>query len=181
VTDRLVIIADDLTGAADAAAAYGPFAEVAVVLRPVRGPALHGGARGRHGQPSPVRRLSRVPGLGELPLVTKAGAFGEPATLDRARRVLHDRATERTTIHYVAQERRCTMARHIVAITMGDAAGVGPEVIVKALAENELFQACRRLVIGDAARLRNDRHHRRPARGACGKRARERRLLGRRD
>jgi D-threonate/D-erythronate kinase len=32
VTDRLVIVADDLTGAADSAAAYGPFTEVAVAL-----------------------------------------------------------------------------------------------------------------------------------------------------
>jgi D-threonate/D-erythronate kinase len=31
---------------------------------------------------------SLVPALGELPLVTKAGAFGDPATLDRARRRL---------------------------------------------------------------------------------------------
>jgi 4-hydroxythreonine-4-phosphate dehydrogenase len=46
------------------------------------------------------------------------------------------------------------MARPIVAITMGDAAGVGPEVVVKALAEDELYRACRPLVVGDASRLR---------------------------
>ncbi|MDT7723751.1 MAG: 4-phospho-D-threonate 3-dehydrogenase / 4-phospho-D-erythronate 3-dehydrogenase [Actinomycetota bacterium] len=46
------------------------------------------------------------------------------------------------------------MARPVIAITMGDAAGVGPEVVVKALAQDELYQACRPLVIGDAARLR---------------------------
>ena len=33
---------------------------------------------------------SAVPALGDLPLITKAGGFGEPATLDRARRGLHD-------------------------------------------------------------------------------------------
>ncbi|MDQ0380298.1 4-hydroxythreonine-4-phosphate dehydrogenase PdxA [Amycolatopsis thermophila] len=46
------------------------------------------------------------------------------------------------------------MARPIVAITMGDAAGVGPEVVVKALAEEQLYASCRPLVVGDAARLR---------------------------
>ncbi|MDQ0380297.1 four-carbon acid sugar kinase family protein [Amycolatopsis thermophila] len=38
-------------------------------------------------EPGVVR--ARVPGLGGLPLITKAGAFGEPGTLDRARRTLH--------------------------------------------------------------------------------------------
>ena len=44
--------------------------------------------------------------------------------------------------------------RPIIAMTMGDAAGVGPEVIVKSLAHAELYAQCRPLVIGDAARLR---------------------------
>jgi 4-hydroxythreonine-4-phosphate dehydrogenase len=37
---------------------------------------------------------------------------------------------------------------------MGDAAGVGPEVIMKALAHTEVFDSCRPIVIGDANRLR---------------------------
>jgi 4-hydroxythreonine-4-phosphate dehydrogenase len=41
-----------------------------------------------------------------------------------------------------------------VAITMGDAAGVGPEVIVKSLAHQEVFDYCRPFVVGDAGRLR---------------------------
>lgn len=41
----------------------------------------------------------------------------------------------------------------IIAITMGDAAGVGPEIIVKALAHPEVYQQCRPLVIGDRKRL----------------------------
>jgi 4-phospho-D-threonate 3-dehydrogenase / 4-phospho-D-erythronate 3-dehydrogenase len=36
---------------------------------------------------------------------------------------------------------------------MGDAAGVGPEVIVKALAHPDVYERCRPLVIGDAGRL----------------------------
>lgn len=39
-------------------------------------------------------------------------------------------------------------------MTMGDAAGVGPEVIVKALTHTRLYEQCRPLVIGDAERLR---------------------------
>jgi 4-hydroxythreonine-4-phosphate dehydrogenase len=46
------------------------------------------------------------------------------------------------------------MGRPIIAITMGDAAGVGPEVIVKALATGEPYETCRPVVIGDAERLR---------------------------
>jgi 4-phospho-D-threonate 3-dehydrogenase / 4-phospho-D-erythronate 3-dehydrogenase len=46
------------------------------------------------------------------------------------------------------------MTRPIVAITMGDAAGVGPEIVVKALQSAEVHQICRPLVIGDAGRLR---------------------------
>ncbi|TLS38433.1 4-hydroxythreonine-4-phosphate dehydrogenase PdxA [Pseudalkalibacillus caeni] len=38
----------------------------------------------------------------------------------------------------------------IICITMGDAAGVGPEIIVKALADSELYQNSNPLVIGDA-------------------------------
>lgn len=45
------------------------------------------------------------------------------------------------------------MSRPVIAITMGDAAGVGPEVIVKSLAHADLYTHCRPLVIGDAARL----------------------------
>ena len=46
------------------------------------------------------------------------------------------------------------MNRPVVAITMGDAAGVGPEVVVKALADAKVYEGCRPLVIGDAGRLR---------------------------
>ena len=44
--------------------------------------------------------------------------------------------------------------RPLVAITMGDAAGVGPEIIMKSLAHAELYERCRPLVVGDAGRLR---------------------------
>lgn len=45
------------------------------------------------------------------------------------------------------------MSLPTIAITMGDAAGIGPEIIMKALARLEARAICRSLVIGDARRL----------------------------
>ena len=45
------------------------------------------------------------------------------------------------------------MNRPVIAITLGDAAGVGPEVIAKALARPEVYERSRPVVVGDAARL----------------------------
>jgi len=38
----------------------------------------------------------------------------------------------------------------IIAITMGDPSGIGPEVIAKALGEGRIYELCRPIVIGDA-------------------------------
>jgi 4-hydroxythreonine-4-phosphate dehydrogenase len=46
------------------------------------------------------------------------------------------------------------MTLPIIAITMGDAAGIGPEIIMKALAGPQVHAFCRPPVVGDAARLR---------------------------
>lgn len=42
----------------------------------------------------------------------------------------------------------------ILGVTLGDVAGVGPEVVVKALIEEEVLLKCRPLVLGDAGALR---------------------------
>ncbi|ABB14953.1 4-hydroxythreonine-4-phosphate dehydrogenase PdxA [Carboxydothermus hydrogenoformans] len=42
------------------------------------------------------------------------------------------------------------MSRPVIGITMGDAAGVGPEIIMKALRDPEIYAICKPLVIGDA-------------------------------
>jgi 4-hydroxythreonine-4-phosphate dehydrogenase len=42
----------------------------------------------------------------------------------------------------------------IIAITMGDPAGIGPEVTVKALMRPEVWDCCRPLVVGDGATLK---------------------------
>jgi 4-hydroxythreonine-4-phosphate dehydrogenase len=47
-----------------------------------------------------------------------------------------------------------TAATPIIAVTMGDGAGVGPEVIVGALQDANTARLCRPVVIGDAVRLR---------------------------
>ena len=40
--------------------------------------------------------------------------------------------------------------RPILAVTMGDAAGTGPEIITKSLADEGIRKGCRPFVIGDA-------------------------------
>ncbi|MGI6668841.1 MAG: 4-hydroxythreonine-4-phosphate dehydrogenase PdxA [Acetivibrionales bacterium] len=46
------------------------------------------------------------------------------------------------------------MNRPIIAIPMGDPAGIGPEIVSKALASDELYSVCRPLVIGDGSVMR---------------------------
>lgn len=46
------------------------------------------------------------------------------------------------------------MNQPIIGITMGDAAGVGPEIIAKALGDGSFYECCRPLVIGDAVVMR---------------------------
>jgi len=44
-------------------------------------------------------------------------------------------------------------ARPRVGITMGDAAGIGPEIVMKSIGHPELYEQCQPLVVGDAGRL----------------------------
>ena len=44
--------------------------------------------------------------------------------------------------------------RPVIGVTMGDAAGIGPEIVLKALADKKLRTACRCVIIGDAVFLR---------------------------
>jgi 4-phospho-D-threonate 3-dehydrogenase / 4-phospho-D-erythronate 3-dehydrogenase len=43
--------------------------------------------------------------------------------------------------------------RPVIAVTIGDPAGIGPEVVLKALSDPEIYQICRPLVIGESATL----------------------------
>lgn len=42
----------------------------------------------------------------------------------------------------------------LIAITMGDPAGIGPEIIAKALSDSEIYEACRPVVVGDGSAMR---------------------------
>jgi 4-hydroxythreonine-4-phosphate dehydrogenase len=42
------------------------------------------------------------------------------------------------------------MYKPVIGITMGDAAGIGSEIIIKALADTRIYHTCRPFVIGDA-------------------------------
>lgn len=92
-----------------------------------------------------------------FPVVTKAGGFGQPDTLYRAWRQLHTAAAHRDAAQAAPTStgEEAMTYRPVIGITMGDAAGVGPEIIMKSLARRELYQGCRPLVIGDARRLRD--------------------------
>ncbi|WP_144697604.1 4-hydroxythreonine-4-phosphate dehydrogenase PdxA [Fictibacillus phosphorivorans] len=46
-----------------------------------------------------------------------------------------------------------TTEKAIIAIPMGDPAGIGPEITMKSLAKKEIYDVCKPLVIGDAAVL----------------------------
>ncbi|MDD4875609.1 MAG: 4-hydroxythreonine-4-phosphate dehydrogenase PdxA [Dehalococcoidales bacterium] len=43
----------------------------------------------------------------------------------------------------------------VIVITMGDAAGIGPEIIVKALQTEDIYNICRPLVVGDKTTMQN--------------------------
>lgn len=43
-----------------------------------------------------------------------------------------------------------TQVREIIAIPMGDPAGIGPEITAKALANKEIYDMCKPIVVGDA-------------------------------
>jgi len=43
--------------------------------------------------------------------------------------------------------------RPVIAITIGDPAGIGPEVVVKALAEKDIYNSCRPFVIGESGAI----------------------------
>ena len=47
------------------------------------------------------------------------------------------------------------MAKPTIAITMGDAAGTGPELIVRVLSQRGAYDSCFPLVVGDAKVMRD--------------------------
>ncbi|MET7332191.1 4-hydroxythreonine-4-phosphate dehydrogenase PdxA [Nonomuraea sp. NPDC005650] len=119
------------------------------------------------GQVHPGAVHSRTPDGRSV--VTRPGSFGGPGSLVEIVRALapHSLGTlapippqnpakgpivSITTAPVDPQPR--TSATPIIAVTMGDGAGVGPEVIVGALQDPHVAELCRPVVIGDAVRLR---------------------------
>jgi 4-hydroxythreonine-4-phosphate dehydrogenase len=88
------------------------------------------------------------PGVHAIPVMTKAGAFGTAETIARSLDRLRALLLQGSAMS-AAQD-----SRPIIAITMGDASGIGPEIIMKALAREDVYASCRSLVVGDATRLR---------------------------
>ncbi len=75
-----------------------------------------------------------------LRVITKGGALGQRDTLTRA-------------VRYLERPRANPDQLPLLAITMGDVCGVGPEIIAKAFALDDLYRLCRPLVIGDVTAL----------------------------
>ncbi|WP_321913357.1 4-hydroxythreonine-4-phosphate dehydrogenase PdxA [Paraburkholderia sp. J11-2] len=88
-----------------------------------------------------------------LPVVTKAGGFGRPDTLYRAWQRLAAMTQAHAKAPRQSSKEEAMNYRPVIGITMGDAAGVGPEIIMKSLAHQSVYDGCRPLVIGDAKRL----------------------------
>src|SRR5688572_25932346 len=58
-------------------------------------------------------------------------------------------AAVRGTMPSTRRRREMGGQKPVLAITMGDPSGIGPEVVLKALAHPEVFAQCDPLVIGD--------------------------------
>ncbi|MFF0223625.1 4-hydroxythreonine-4-phosphate dehydrogenase PdxA [Streptomyces sp. NPDC004629] len=104
-------------------------------------------------------------------VVTRPGSFGEADSLLRIARALRPRLFTHFTapaIHpprrnpvnaapaaaHLAEQTGATRALPVIAVTMGDGAGIGPEVVVPALLHPDTLRVCHPVVVGDAARLR---------------------------
>ncbi|WP_438764531.1 4-hydroxythreonine-4-phosphate dehydrogenase PdxA [Kushneria sp. TE3] len=88
-----------------------------------------------------------------LEVITKAGGFGDSDALARLWHAGRPGPTQHGP--FTLSGTSSMTDRPVIGITMGDAAGVGPEIIVKSLAHDSVHQQCRALVIGDARRLRD--------------------------
>ncbi|MBM6590762.1 4-hydroxythreonine-4-phosphate dehydrogenase PdxA [Brevibacterium sp. RIT 803] len=88
-------------------------------------------------------------------VVTRPGGQGDEDSLTRIHEALtHGTAPTPITANTVANHEGERMtSRPTVAVTMGDGAGVGPEICVAACLDPTVLEVARPVVIGDAARL----------------------------
>ena len=47
------------------------------------------------------------------------------------------------------------ISKPLIGITLGDAAGIGPEIILKTISDKKILNQCRILIIGDSKILQN--------------------------
>src|SRR5262249_17842601 len=92
-----------------------------------------------------------APGPGAGPPVD--AAIARPAALDQGRRLRGVRPIRVDAARRLRPSRR-RVRKPLIGVTMGDPAGVGPEIIVKACAEDAGQRASRPVVIGSAAVMR---------------------------
>jgi 4-hydroxythreonine-4-phosphate dehydrogenase len=74
-------------------------------------------------------------------IVTRPGSFGGPDSL-------------RDIVRELRAGKDFPMNLPVIAVTMGDGAGIGPEVVIPAVLHPDTLGRCRPIIIGDAARLR---------------------------
>lgn len=91
-------------------------------------------------------------------IVTRPGSFGDrDSFVDIAAHLASAHAAQFSPTHHskgtTMTPNSGTPALPVIAVTMGDGAGVGPEVIVPALLEEATLSWCVPVVIGDAKRL----------------------------
>ena len=91
-------------------------------------------------------------------VVTRPGSFGgRDSFVDITARLRSPHAAQFATTHdskgTTMTPNSGTAALPVIAVTMGDGAGVGPEVIVPALLDEATLSRCIPVVIGDAKRL----------------------------
>jgi 4-phospho-D-threonate 3-dehydrogenase / 4-phospho-D-erythronate 3-dehydrogenase len=103
------------------------------------------------GEPVAGLALSATPD-GRL-VATKPGSYGDPGALLGAVSALTSTITGPRSPGAACPTEGHTMLLPTIGVTMGDAAGVGPEITVAALLDPTISSACRAVVIGDARRL----------------------------
>ena len=133
------------------------------VIRAFDGRALR--VRGRLSPVVPVLELVGGPFEG-LTLITKGGGVGADGVLiDAVARLQRDAAAGMSasaakagaSIRTIKESPRMTPntdTRPIVGLTIGDPTGVGPEITVKSMSDESLYEECRPLVIGDEGVVR---------------------------
>lgn len=96
--------------------------------------------------------LSKVCGgnLAGLGVITKAGAFGREDALEKVFAAAGASVKESRVEAVRALVDEPASSKPLLAITMGDGTGAGPEIIVKSLEDRSFYDRARLFVIGDA-------------------------------